>query len=336
MPTIKDVARHAGVAVSTVSRVLNGTGYVSPDTREKVDHAIAQLGFRPNKLARGLISRTSYTIALILSDVSNPFFAAMIKGVEAEARAAGYSVIVGNAEQDPEVVTAWVDGLRGHWVNGVLFATAPRHEDIQILREEQIAWAFIDNDLDGVECDQILVDHREGARAATRHLLELGHRRIGHISGPRRPSAFTRLLGFLEALQEAGIEPRPEWISEYGGYTFDHGYKAMQVMLQIPAGQRPTGIFCVNDLSAVGALQAASDAGLEVPRDISIVGYDDIVWARLLRPTLTTVSQPVEELGRRATRLLLRRITEESPGAFERVVLKSSLVVRQSTAAPGS
>lgn len=331
--TIRDVAKAARVAVSTVSRVLNGSGYVSANTRERVEKAIAELDFRPNMLARGLISRNSNTLALILPDLANPFYSPLVRGVEAEAKAAGYSVFICDTEYNDAEVGAWVNRLRGQWVNGILFAVEPRLEDLQGLLEDQTPFVMIDQDMDEHEADRILINHRAGARAAVQYLTELGHRRIGHIAGPRR-AGFERFRGYLEALHQAGIEPNPDWISEHGDFTLEHGYKAMKSLLELSPSRRPTAVFAVNDMEAVGALRAIEEAGLRVPDDISLVGYDDIVWASLLKPALTTCRQPVEAIGRMTTQLLLRRVAGDSTDPAQKLTLDSELCIRESTAPP--
>jgi len=335
MMTIRHVAQRAGVAVSTVSRVLNGSGHVSPETRLKVQRAIADLDFRPNMLARGLIRRTTFTIALILPDLSNPFYAPLALGVEAAARAAGYSVILCNTENSAEAVGEWTRHLRKMWIDGVLFATDPSPADIWALHEDRIPFVFVDQEVAGFDADRVLINAREGARQAVRHLVELGHRRIAHIVGPSL-GGFERYAGYCEGLADAGLDVLAELVSKPGDFTADHGYAAMQALLALPDARRPTAVFCVNDLAAAGAIRAAESAGLRVPADLSIVGYDDIIWAQYMNPALTTVAQPVERLGRLTTELLLKRMNEEAAGPPQRICLSTSLVVRESSAPPRS
>jgi LacI family transcriptional regulator len=330
--TIRDVARAAGVAVSTVSRVLNESGYVSAETRERVEAAVKELAFHPNMLARGLIIRASSTIALIVPDLGNPFFGPLIKGVEAEAKEAGFSVFICDTDQNPKGVGEWVGRLRQHFVSGVLFAVEPQPSDLEGLIADQIPFALVDQEVDGIAANRVLITHQEGARTAVRHLVELGHRRIAHIAGPRK-GGFLRFMGYLDALKEAGIEPRPDWISDPGEFTFEHGYSAMRRLLSLPAHSRPSAVFCVNDMAAVGAMRAIEDAGLSVPEDLSVVGYDDILWARFIKPPLTTVSQPVEELGRMTVRLLLERILKGQADPVVRTLV-TSLTIRNSAAPP--
>jgi LacI family transcriptional regulator len=333
MSTIRDVARRAGVAVSTVSRVLNESGYVRVETRERVQQAIAELDFRPNLLARGLISRTSYTIALILPDLTNPFYGPLAKGVEAVARAAGFSVIICNTENQPDALVEWIRQLRNNWIKGLLFAMDPPPEEIWELVNDRIPFVLVDQEVAGFDTDRVVINARDGARQAVRYLAELGHRRIAHIAGPRH-AAFERYAGYVEALTAAGLQPSQELVSTPGDFSQEHGYEAMRGFLQIPAERRPTAVFCVNDLAAVGALRAVEEAGLKVPEEISIVGYDDILWARLIKPGLTTVAQPVEELGRLTAELLVKRINQEPIGSPQRICLNTNLVVRASSAAP--
>jgi len=327
--TIRDVARAAGVGQATVSRVLNSSGYVHPDTRARVLQAAADLGFVPSQTARSLVRKSTATVGLIIPDITNPFFPAITRGVEDAASASGYTVFLCNTDNDPAMEAQDVRKLRERRVDGVIFVGATDRRDLMAtLVAEGVPVVVTDRQVADLDVDMVLVDNRAGALLACRHLIGLGHSRIAHAAGHLATrTGQDRLAGYREALAEAGIAP-DEGLVYTGDFTLESGYQAAEVLLgRTP---RPTAIFCGNDLVALGVLRAAEAAGLAVPDDLSIVGFDDILLAALVRPALTTVRQPAYSMGELAMRMLLDRIAGETGGS-RRHLFQPELVVRSTT-----
>lgn len=334
-PTIRDVARKAGVGVATVSRVLNNSGYAKPQTRERVLQASSELGFVPSQLARGLVSRSSETIGLIIPDITNPFFPAITRGIEDAASGAGYTVFLCNTDNDPRQEELDVQKLRERWVDGIVFVTTTDRRDlVERLLADGIPVVATDREIGHPGIDSVMVDNVVGAHAACRHLLELGHSRIAHVAGRLQTrTGPDRASGYRWALQEAGIPYDPALVA-WGDFTFDSGYRLTQALLaQCP---RPTAIFAANDLMALGAMQAAQEAGVSVPDDLSVVGFDDIAIASVIRPGLTTVRQPAYEMGRLAMSMLLERINGKVSGVGRKHLFQPELIVRRTTRRRGS
>ncbi len=331
MATLRDVARRAGVSIATVSYVLNGTRSVSPEVEARVREAVRALQYRPNRLARGLRRKRTHVIGLVVPDSANPFFAEIARGMEDLSFAHDHSVILCNSDGDPAKEQRYLGVLIEQQVDGIALVSAhatPAH--LSMLRQRRIPFVVVDRDLPGLEADCVLADNFQGGYLATRHLLERGHRRIACIAGPSEltPSA-DRVRGYRRALEEAGIRPREVWVQR-GDFRAESGYEAARFFLSLPAKVRPTAIFACNDLMAIGAMRAIGEAGLSIPDDIALVGFDDILLASYVIPPLTTVAQPTYEMGRMAGDLLLRRLGEpDRPPA--RLILPVRLVVRQST-----
>lgn len=329
--TIKDVAQRAGVAVSTVSRVLNQSGYVSPETASKVRAAVEQLGFRPSLPARTLVSGETRMLALMLPDISNPFFPALARGVEDRATSRGYSVMLCNTDGDPEIEARYVRLLREKWIDGMVFTSASGSgSQVKQFMENRIPVVVIDRAVKGAEVDSVTLDNIAGARLAVDHLAKVGHRAIGLIAGPKVSTSLDRTEGYRRALVAMGLPVCPEWMAS-GDFRFESGYEAMKRLLQ--ARERLTAVFAVNDLMAIGAIRAAEEAGLRVPEDLAVVGFDDIMLATLVRPALSTIRQPTYEMGASAVDLLLDRITGQRERGPRTVAFEPELIVRQSCGA---
>lgn len=328
--TIRDVAQRAGVGVATVSRVLNGTGYVKAETRERVLEAAAALGYVPSQLARGLVRHLSDTVGLVIPDITNPFFPLITRGVEDAASEAGYTVFLCNTDNDPALEAHDVQKLRERRVDGIIFVgTTERRESVDRLLADGIPVVVMDRQLGHADVDTVLVDNRWGALAACRHLIELGHRRIAHAAGHQSTrTGQDRHEGYREALEEAGIAYDPAAVV-WGDFTYESGFRVGQVLLgRYP---RPTAIFAGNDLIALGVIRAAEEAGIAVPDDLSVVGFDDIQMSAVVRPGLTTVRQPAREMGRLAMAMLLERISGKAAGPGRRHVSQPELIVRGTT-----
>lgn len=331
MATLRDVARRAGVSIATVSYVLNGTRSVSPEVEARVWEAVAALGYRPNRLARGLRRKRTHVLGLIVPDSANPFFAEIARGLEDLSFAHDYSLILCNSDGDPAKEQRYLGVLIEQQVDGIALVSAratPVH--LTILQERGIPFVVVDRDLPGLEADCVLADNFQGGYLATRHLIDRGHRRIACITGPSdlTPSA-DRVRGYQKAMEEAGIEPLELWIHR-GDFRAESGYHAARLFLSLPPSIRPTAIFACNDLMAIGAMRAIGEAGLSIPQDIALVGFDDIVLASYVIPSLTTVAQPTYEMGRLAGELLLRRIQARGCPPARRL-LPVRLIVRHST-----
>jgi DNA-binding LacI/PurR family transcriptional regulator len=332
-PTIYDVARLAGVSTATVSRALNDSAPIAPPTRAAIDAAVAQLGYRPNPIARSLVTRSSQTIALLLPDITNPFYAELVAGAERVLAERDRAMLLCTTAFDPEQEARYLRILRENHVDGALV-------DGLVLGTERIASVVadgfpivcLDRDVDSPLVPLVQVDNRQGARLATEHLLGLGHTRIAHISGPRARLSDERLGGYRDALAAAGIAHDPA-LETPGDFDEAGGHAAMRRLLE--SGARFTAVFCANDLSAIGALNAILSSGRRVPGDLSIVGFDDIRLAPYTSPPLTTVHQPAAEIARHATTLLLDLIDGGSAPTHLHL-FAPTLVQRGSTAAPRS
>jgi len=329
MPTIKEVALRAGVSPSTVSHVINKTRFVSPEVRERVLSAMGEIGYQPNALARSLRRGETLTLGLLLPDSANPFFAQIAHIIEACAFDRGYSVVLCNTEGDQQKERFYVDLLLKKQVDGTIFMAAGDQTDsLRLLLAKKLPFVIVDRDFPELLTDAVLVDNLAGGIQATSHLLSLGHRRIGCITGPSTltPSA-DRVTGYKTALQQAGIPIDPALILS-GDFHPESGYLAARQLLLLE--NPPTAIFACNDLMALGALRAASELSLSVPSDLSVVGFDDIELARYSNPPLTTIAQPIEELSQRATALLIERMRDRSL-PYRKEILYSHLNVRASS-----
>lgn len=332
-PTLRDVARHAGVSIATVSATINQTAYVSPELQERVRQAIADVSYHPDGIARSLKKRATQTLGLIISDITNPFFTALVRGIEDAANARGHAVILCNTDERLDKERAYLGLLRSRRVDGLIIAPAGAAEDYhRFFLDVQTPLVFIDRRIPTVPADAVVVDNVAGARQAVEHLLGLGHRRIGAITGlPQISTTHERIQGYREALVSAGVPVDPELMRD-GHSRLEGGYRAAGVLLALP--RRPTAIFATNNLMAIGLMRAVADQGLRCPDDLSVVCFDDFEWASVFRPRLTTVAQPTYEMGARAVELLFGRLDGASPDGPREVVLSPTLVVRDSCAAP--
>jgi len=329
--TIKDVAARAGISYTTVSHVVNGTRPVSDQVRSKVEAAIAELGYVPSGVARSLRVRATGTLGLLLPNASNPYFAELARGIEDHAERNGYSVILCNSDDDIDKQLRYLRVLLERRIDGLIVATVASDAAFaQALAALRVPLVLVDRSLEGVSADQLRVDHEQGAYLATRHLLELGHRRIVCIGGPASTQVVQlRAGGYRRALDEAGIEAQAVVDC---AFTSPAGHAAAQVLL---AGeQQPTAIFAGNDMIALGVLRAAAERGLQVPQQLSVVGFDDIEVSRYLHPALTTVGQRIGQLGEQAAERLLARIRKPGLVAEQRLI-EPTLMLRESTAAIG-
>lgn len=329
--TIKDVAKLANVSTTTVSHVVNNTRYVDPDTKARVHAALDALEYQPNILAISLRSGITKMLGLIVPDASNLFFAEIARKIEDIGFQHGYSVLLCNSDNDAIKQTSYVRVLIERRVDGVIIISSGDKPDaLKRLVENHIPVVVADRDVSLQMADVVLVDNEVGGYEATEHLISLGHRRIACISGPNdlAPSRH-RVDGYLRCLREYGIPADPELL-ETGDFGFQSGKGAMARLLG--QKQRPSAIFATNDMMAIGAIAAANEAGVAIPQELSLVGFDDIGLASVSTPTLTTIAQPIDQLAEQATECLFKRLKKEGKAENERFVLRTKLVVRASTA----
>ena len=329
MTTISDVARRAGVSPVTVSRVINKTGTVSASTEQRVEQAIAELGYVPSGVAQSLRSKRTRSLALILPDIENQFWTTVARGVEDAAQSWGYSVLLCNTDENPAKQQRYIDVVIGQRVDGVIIA--PYDSDannLAKLRTHDIPTVVIDRRIDGWDVDTVACDSVAGARALVRHLIGLGHRQIAIITGPAgTTTASDRVAGYRIALTEAGL-PYDERLVKYGEFRLPSGEHQTQELLD--SGLQPTAIFAANNVIAVGVIAALEKRGLRVPHDIALVCFDDLPHSSVLFPFFTVAAQPVYETGVNAAQLLLSRLDSEVSLQPRHVVLPTRLIVRLS------
>ena len=330
--TIKDVANRAGVSKSTVSHVLNKTRAVEEATRQKVLSAVEELGYRPSQVARSLISKRTKTAGLLISDVSNPFYPDVILGVEEIAFANDYSIFLCNTNYDLERGLKLVQSLVDKSVDGILFMSSSMSlQMVQEAVENRIHAVVLDWEENNLEelASTITINFESGIQQAVRHLIELGHQRIAHISGPLNLwTAQVRKNAFLKALEQNGVCASQAIIIE-GDLRIEGGRKAFEQLYQL--NPRPSAVLAANDLMALGVLWAARNAGLDLPRDLAVVGLDEIDLASKVSPSLSTVALPRREIGKMAMRLLLEMIGEGKEATKSRLTVDTTFVLRQST-----
>jgi LacI family transcriptional regulator len=334
MPTIRDVAKRAGVATMTVSRVINNSGYVSDATRAKVETAVAELGYVPNMLGPSLRFNQTNTLALVLTDITNPFWTTLARGVEDAAHLKGYSVIFCNTDESPEKQEQYLTMLLKRRIDGILLAPACSSPDsVQLIQKQGIAIVVLDRSVPVTDVDMIRGDSTGGAFMLTQHLLDLGHTDIRMLAGHHDVStSYERVVGFHQALQDAGLEPDDDKVI-WGEFTQESGRKmTKQVLAAIP---RPTAIFAANNFIAIGALRAIREAGLQVPEDISLVSFDSLSEALSAEPFFTNVAQPTYEMGFQAAQILISRMSGNDSEDFRSILLPTELIVRQSSGPPG-
>lgn len=326
---IKKVAEHAKVSTATVSRLINKTSYISPETAEKVWSAIEELGYYPNVNARGLASGRSLLLGLIVSDIVNPFFPELVKSFEESAMEQGYEIITANTNYDPARTALRVRQLIERRVDGVAVMTSEMDQSlIDELATRGIPIVFLDTGKVRENISNVRIDYEQGIREAVNHLLELGHRRIGFISGPLDlKSARIRRSAFLKFLKNQGIIEKKELVT-MGNYRIGGGKEAMTKLLKLK--ERPTAVLASNDLTAIGALQALRTHGLRVPEDLSLIGFDDIDLAQSTDPPLTTINVSRSKVAKSAFELLFASISGKT--VEKELHVETNLVIRESTA----
>jgi LacI family transcriptional regulator, galactose operon repressor len=329
MTTIRDVAKRAEVSVATVGRAIGGYGYVSAKTRAKVLREAKALGYQPNSIARSMIKRRTHTLAAIVSDNANPFFAAAVRGIEDVVLPHGYAILLCNADEDAGKEAMYIQRTREKRVDGVILS--PSGGSLALLRSlvaNGVPIVQIDRRLEKLKADAVLVDNRAGVRAAVEHLLRLGHRQIGIISGPRPLyTARERLIAYIDTLRSAGVTVEEDLILE-GNFKQSSGYELVGQFLA--RRRRPSAIFIANNLMTIGALLRMKEAGVRVPEDIAVISFDDLDWSSILTPPLTAVAQPAYVVGATAAQLLVRRLDSSYVDQPQTIILSPTLIVRES------
>jgi len=327
--TIRDVASELGMSVATVSRALSQPELLRPETRERVLSVVAKLGYRPNVLARSLRRGQTHAIVLVVPKLS-PFFLEIYAGAEEAAQTAGLAVLLGNSDGKPEREEAYFDQVVSGRADGIILLTGVVPPAYAGGKRALPPMVSVLERVQGAEAPVVRIDHRSASAEVTKHLIDLGHRRIAHIAGtPNAASSAHRIGGYKDALAAAGIPFDAELVVE-GDFSMQSGADAMERLLQLE--DPPTGVFAGNDEMAFGAVKTARSHGLSVPEDLSMVGFDDQTTAAFYNPPLTTIHTPCRELGRRSTQELVEQIAGRE--VTEEVVLPTKLVVRDSTAPP--
>lgn len=328
--TLKDVANKAGVSVMTVSNVLNDWPRVKEKTRKKVQAAIRELGYRPNTVARSLVTGQTKTIGVMIPDITNPFFGQTVRGCEDVLYSSGYSILLCNTNENQEKERCYLEMLVDRGVDGLLIfgARSPSivlsevvHDDIPIIAEDSPAQHDNTSVID--------IDNVGGAYTATKHLIDLGHKHIGHLTGPdQRLAAIRRLEGYKNALEDTGIKYDSSYIE--GGFPSIRG--GYQATMRLIDSQEVTALFCYNDLMAIGAMLACQHQEISVPEEMAIVGFDDIAMAMLVTPALTTIQVSQFHMGKLASELLLERLSGKKV-TREHILFPVTLIVRNSCGA---
>ncbi len=332
MATMKDVARDAGVSIYTVSATLSGSARVSAELRARVNASVARLGYERNAMARDLKQGTSSLIGLIVSDVTNPFFTELVECIQTEAHRAGFSVLLGISDHDPEREAELLTLMRSHQAAGTILCPAgsARDYDDGRLTRGRMKIVAVDNASPGLGIDGFALDNRMAADLAVSHLLDLGHRRIGIVAGMRHQHVSReRLAGYRRALRRRNVMPDPALVV-HGDFRLEEGRACAERLLALP--ERPTAIFVANNLMLIGVMRAFAEAGIRVPDDMSVCGIDDFPWAPAFQPALTVVRQPIAAMAPAAFARLAERLASDEDLAAEQHVFAPELVVRQSCA----
>lgn len=328
---IKDVAKKAGVSSATVSRTLSNPELVSPVTKKRVLKAVEETGYKPNRFGASLRTQKSRNVVVVMPDITNQVNAAIIRAIENEATAAGYSILLGDTQNMPSRESYYGDMVTSGQADGILVFTPriPFTVDPNRPISEQLPPMV--NSCEDIDCEdvyKVVIDNKAGAMAAVNHLLSLGHVKIAAVKGPSlTPSTEMRLKGYKQAIENANIPIQDKYIIT-GDYGPDSGIRAMEKLLKLR--DRPTAVFCFSDDMAIGAMSTLREYEYRIPEDMSIIGFDDITYAKLVSPKLTTIHQPLDELGKTSMRMLLELLKGKKP-ENKVVQLDFKLIVRQST-----
>lgn len=327
MARIKDVARLANVSTATVSRVLTNADNVTEETKEKVLEAIQQLNYQPNILGRYLRRMETQTILVVVPDITNTFFSKILRGIESVALKNGYKVLLGDTQNSAHLEVDYLNLLRQKQVDGMILLTARMNRDLVEEIAEQYPVVLACEYLEGSRIPTVSIDNISSARKATEHLIRLGHRRIAHITGPMNIIlSRDRLKGYQQAMAQHELEVDPVLIQE-GDFSYETGYNLAMKFLALE--NPPTAIFAASDDMAIGAIKAVKEHLLHVPDDVAVIGFDNIKISSIFEPSLTTIAQPMYEIGVAAMDMLLKLINGEQLKKRQ-FVLEDQLIVRES------
>jgi LacI family transcriptional regulator len=333
MPTtLEDIARALKVSKMTVSRAINNHPEISSETRARILAVAQKMNYRPNQFARALTTNRSYLIGIVVPDLMHSYFAEICRGVESQARSAGYQNLICSTDEESRKEMDEIEALRSR-TDGLIVASALADDEVRFYRQllkDGARIVLIDRLLNGLKCSSVITDDVEVGRLATEHLIKLGHKQIGHFRGTTASTSLDRYKGYVLSLEGAGLRLRSSIVKECG-FTEADGYAAMKRWIE--EGSLPSAIFAANDPAAIGAMSALHDAGVRVPEDVAIVGAGRIHYGDMLRVPLTTVSWSTMEMGQAAAKLLLESIEEKSKPANQQVIVKPELVIRQSCGA---
>jgi LacI family transcriptional regulator len=328
--TIYDVAREAGVSMATVSRVVNGNPNVKPSTRKKVLEAIERLGYRPNAVARGLASKKTTTVGVIIPDISSIFFAELARGIEDIATMYKYNIILCNSDQNKEKEIHLLNTLLGKQVDGIVFMGGKiTEEHVEEFKRASVPIVLAATVDEQHETPSVNIDYEHAIYDGIKSFIDKGHQKIAMISGPFEDpiNSTKKFQGYRKALEEAGLEVEDQYVV-VGDYTYDSGLEAMEAFLQLE--DKPTAVFAATDEMALGAVHGAQDQGYTVPGDVEVMGFDNTRLATMIRPTLSTVVQPMYDIGAVAMRLLTKYMNKESV-EDKTVILPHRIEYRNST-----
>jgi len=327
--TIKDVAKKAGVSVATVSRAMQKEEMVRPKTRRKVLDAARELNYHVDMGARSLIKKQTKTIGLCICNICNPFYPPLVRGVENTINKFGYSLFICNTEENPQKEEAYLKVMLQQRIDGLI--VTPTWNICSSLKEfeaRNIPIVVVDRSTSDLLSDTVCVDNIHGAFTAVEHLIQLGHQRIGIIAGMKMISTTRdRVEGYLDALRKYRLK-KDEALIVDGGSSIEGGMKAMAALMKLTPP--PTAVFCYNNFVTLGALLTLKKLNKKIPKDIAIIGFDEVDWAEVFDPPLTVVSQPVYAIGATAGQLIMQRLLKEGPQSKQKIVLKTDLIIRKS------
>lgn len=329
--TVKDVAKQAKTSVATVSRVINNSGFVSPDLKKRVIKVINELEYHPNAIAKSLKKDKTNMIGLLISDITNPFFSAIVRGVEDTVYKEGFTVFLCNTDKDKNKENKYIMQLLEKQVEGLIISAATSDADnFRILIDRKIPLVFVNRAPENLQVDAVINNNEYGGYIATKHLIELNHKKIATIVGPNDiNTGYERKNGYIKALEEFGIKINTNFI-KIGDFSMESGYKAVKELLRLK--MLPTAIFIANNEMALGAVKALKEEKVKIPEDISIVGFDSSAWMEVVEPKIATVNQHSYELGHQSANYLLKRILGKGDYAENIIkVLEPDFVIGNST-----
>lgn len=330
--TLKHIADALGVSAMTVSRALNNRSNVDEKTREKVLEKAQSMGYTPNHVAKSLVSSKTYTIGVVIPEITHAFFPEVVRGIEEVTNNSDYQLFLTNANEQFEREKNAIQTLRSKRVDGLLISSSQTEDDVSYYKslvDSGTKVVFFDRCIEGIGASTVSVNDRESSLTITEHLINKhGYTKIGHLGGPHVSIGQKRLEGYLEALEKYDLPINDKWII-VGGFQEEAGYDAMKKLLDLPSKEYPEAVVAVNDPAAIGAVKAIEEVGLSIPEDIAIVGFTDDIRAPLLDVPLTTVHQPAYEVGKRAAQKLIRTIEGDSE-TVENIVVPTTLKIRSS------